>query len=551
MTENVSIEVNSFSERNDDSYFENPIRKDTAKEIDKQTGKDTGNLSKLKSTKHVTTDILKQYSLNDIINLGGNLRRKDTFDPDSDSQRQRKMEKRRTYNFRKQTVTDLTKQTFCEKFVNAHHKEVGQINKMIFNNKILHQANIYENAKHIEYLFNKIKAIGLFQFYFSFISLLSGFAQVELEINGAYNVYQKYIEWFCFFSSIFLWISLYFEFNIENQLQANVELMPLELFKNDIKRICFFIVKLILFIPHPNPAFNGLIYKEYVHVFNFTQKIPINAILFLFCLSRFWFFFKLLVLFSNYSNPRSARACKMNKFRIDYSFYVKTLIDEIPFYLYSLVLILSILIFSYAIRIFERGLDEVSENNFSNIYNCVWFIIITMTTVGFGDLTPLSTTGRFIGILSCFLGIFLMSMLVVTITFILNLAPHENNVWLILERLDAEKEKNSSLSNILSKYIKSIIKFKNQREKSGSMDMMQMNKQKIDFFYEYNKYKDSNQNFERLFPPYGIYDNIRKTLTSTDEQLKSIETEQNEMIETMNESLKNYNISIISSSSDD
>lgn len=174
-----------------------------------------------------------------------------------------------------------------------------------------------------------------------------------------------------------------------------------------------------------------------------------------------------------------------------------------------------------------------------------------MTTVGFGDLTPLSTTGRFIGILSCFLGIFLMSMLVVTITFILNLAPHENNVWLILERLDAEKEKNNSLSTILSKYIKSIIKFKNQREKSGSMDMMQMNKQKIDFFYEYNKYKDSNQNFERLFPPYGIYDNIRKTLTSTDEQLKSIETEQNEMIETMNESLKNYNISIISSSSDD
>lgn len=94
MTENVSIEVNSFSERNDDSYFENPIRKDTAKETSKQTGKDTGNLSKLKSTKHVTTDILKQYSLNDIINLGGNLRRKDTFDPDSDSQRQRKWKKK-------------------------------------------------------------------------------------------------------------------------------------------------------------------------------------------------------------------------------------------------------------------------------------------------------------------------------------------------------------------------------------------------------------------------------------------------------------------------
>lgn len=46
----------------------------------------------------------------------------------------------------------------------------------------------------------------------------------------------------------------------------------------------------------------------------------------------------------------------------------------------------------------------------------MWEVVVTMTTVGFGDFFPRTYCGRITIIFACFTGIFLVSMMMVTLT---------------------------------------------------------------------------------------------------------------------------------------
>ena len=46
----------------------------------------------------------------------------------------------------------------------------------------------------------------------------------------------------------------------------------------------------------------------------------------------------------------------------------------------------------------------------------MWCIVITMTTVGFGDFYPSTHLGRMIGVMAALWGTFLVSLMVVALT---------------------------------------------------------------------------------------------------------------------------------------
>jgi len=80
---------------------------------------------------------------------------------------------------------------------------------------------------------------------------------------------------------------------------------------------------------------------------------------------------------------------------------------------------MSIFLFMIAIRIFERpvtrALNEMGSSDsldFGNFFSCFWFIIITMTTVGYGDLYPRTLLGRTLNIFISLYGICIVSMIV-------------------------------------------------------------------------------------------------------------------------------------------
>lgn len=81
----------------------------------------------------------------------------------------------------------------------------------------------------------------------------------------------------------------------------------------------------------------------------------------------------------------------------------------------------SLIQLSISLQIFEREVDD----NFRNITLAMWNVIITLTTVGYGDYYPKTNFGRFIGIITAFWGVFFVSLFVVALTNTLDLEESE------------------------------------------------------------------------------------------------------------------------------
>lgn len=48
--------------------------------------------------------------------------------------------------------------------------------------------------------------------------------------------------------------------------------------------------------------------------------------------------------------------------------------------------------------------------------NTIWNVLVTMTTVGYGDYFPKTNMGRVIGIIIAFWGVFIVSLFVVSLS---------------------------------------------------------------------------------------------------------------------------------------
>jgi hypothetical protein len=94
---------------------------------------------------------------------------------------------------------------------------------------------------------------------------------------------------------------------------------------------------------------------------------------------------------------------------------------ESPMNVLCYSLIMTLITFSFQLRLFERHV----EPNFENITTAMWNMMITMLTIGYGDVYPKSHMGRFIGIVIAGWGVFYVSLFVVALQNILNFESSE------------------------------------------------------------------------------------------------------------------------------
>ena len=67
----------------------------------------------------------------------------------------------------------------------------------------------------------------------------------------------------------------------------------------------------------------------------------------------------------------------------------------------------------------------------------MWWALVTITTVGYGDITPMTTLGRFVASALMFVGLGLISSVtaIISVKFIQNFVDHHTNDD-VLEKLD-------------------------------------------------------------------------------------------------------------------
>ncbi len=121
----------------------------------------------------------------------------------------------------------------------------------------------------------------------------------------------------------------------------------------------------------------------------------------------------------------------------NYLYAVKCLMNQSPFITSMLMLCCSIFVFGYAVRISERPLnrsDSAAGINFQTYGNGMWFVMITMTTVGYGDYYPRTDLGRFITFINCIWGVAVVSLMVVTLNNILMMSASEDKVTFLNQK---------------------------------------------------------------------------------------------------------------------
>ena len=116
--------------------------------------------------------------------------------------------------------------------------------------------------------------------------------------------------------------------------------------------------------------------------------------------------------------------------------------------------------------------------------NTIWNVIITMTTVGFGDIYPKTMMGRVIGVIVALWGLFLVSIFTVTLSNLFTFTQGEKKAFDLGERLRLKDVLRISAANVLGSSYKQK-KIKEQHPDNKDMIKSAVNdykKQTIQFY---------------------------------------------------------------------
>lgn len=107
------------------------------------------------------------------------------------------------------------------------------------------------------------------------------------------------------------------------------------------------------------------------------------------------------------------------------------------------------------IIIFSTLLLYLVDSSFKNIFTSFWFVITTVTTVGYGDIVPTTPQGKVIGVLLMIVGILFFTIFVASISSAYfyrlknqGLVEDITNEKTIKKVLDLEKELKTTNNNI-------------------------------------------------------------------------------------------------------
>ena len=102
--------------------------------------------------------------------------------------------------------------------------------------------------------------------------------------------------------------------------------------------------------------------------------------------------------------------------------------DPYFFLLYTIGIMVFVL--TFIIKIIEGPVSRTLKDkmDYNIIQNCIWNVIVTMTTVGYGDYVPRTNLGRLVMVLSALTGTTIVSFMVVALLNYIKFTDNEAKV---------------------------------------------------------------------------------------------------------------------------
>lgn len=105
--------------------------------------------------------------------------------------------------------------------------------------------------------------------------------------------------------------------------------------------------------------------------------------------------------------------------KADFSFSLKCMFKDNPMILIGIFFTISATIFAFQIYLVERRAFRENSKviGFTDTFmNSLWLVLMTITTVGYGDYFPHTAIGRVIILIVAIWGTFIISMMVVVVS---------------------------------------------------------------------------------------------------------------------------------------
>lgn len=207
--------------------------------------------------------------------------------------------------------------------------------------------------------------------------------------------------------------------------------------------------------------------KKHFFLKNWTEliaAIPFDLIMFPLVLSNTQYlrllkvlkFIKVIALFSQFFET------------LDF-FLKKTHLDEI-----FGVTLLVVLASTLGLYLFDPSIN--------NLFDSLWFVLSTITTVGYGDVLPQSSIGKMIGLITLIIGVLIFSTITgamatyfarkVLLNEDFNITEHDDNIELLKENLSFNKENISEVHGKVNKLDNDVESLKKELE-----EMKELNKE--------------------------------------------------------------------------
>ena len=214
-----------------------------------------------------------------------------------------------------------------------------------------------------------------------------------------------------------------------------------------------YIIEILFNYVHCPPFIDFVLPNEQLGI---RFEISLDAYVSVVMLGRLYVFFRLFDHYTFWTGERATRVCRINGFLPDSKFAIKAYLKYKPYWVLMICLGCSILLFGFALRTFERPYTSPTRRfNFNYLWNSFWCVVVTMTTIGYGDIYPQTHLGRLVIIVACIWGVFILSLFVVALNNTITLTKEEAKAFEQITHQDTiKKGVEIDAANIIQKVLR-------------------------------------------------------------------------------------------------
>ena len=314
-----------------------------------------------------------------------------------------------------------------------------------------------------------------------------------------------------------------------------------------------FIIEALFTFIQPFKYFQNLHYTITIsYGENIVLKRSINSILSIFVLTRLIFIDKFLIFQSSFMTPENDEICRKHFFKTNIKYSLKSLLRTKPFHVYAVIVINLLFAFQFIIKVFEYSINEYIEDaKLNNSFDVIYYSLITMFSVGYGDITAKTEEGRLFMIILTIIGSFLISLFIMSLSNILNKTLIEIKQYNLIKRINLIEKNKENAKKVVNEFAglltkKQIIDFKekisNLNNNSRNFINSIKNFQKSQTELKFHSDQINDYDFDNISMGFQYFDNeYQRMITADEENINSLKKFFNEIEYKKNLLLKKKN----------